>query len=407
MQVNRGYRTELKPNKNQVIGFKKARGAARTAYNWGLERNNNVRLFNQLPHLPIRYESPIDQHRLLNERKRRDWAWMYEVSKCAPQEALRDLGNAFHNFLKRPDHFGWPRFKSKHDDVQSFTLTGAIHIKKDSIQLPTFGEVRLKECGYLPVGHRVQSATVSSRAGRWFISIGVRKRIKVPENCGPVVGVDFGIKHLTALSDGTIIENGHPLGRTERRLERLQRSLSRKQKGSANRWKAKLRLQRLHMRISDARKDGLHKLTTMLTRTKSVVVVEDLAVQNMTKRHSLAKAILDGAPGEMRRQLEYKARWYGSRLVVAPRNFPSTKMCSRCHRVKEEMPLSERIYECERCGLVIDRDLNAAKNLEWWYDHPTVAGSSPETLNACLRQEVAGPQGPVPVVDAGSVWRMS
>lgn len=373
------------------------------AYNWGLERNNNIWYWNQLPQPPLKYESPIDQHRLLNRRKLEDWPWMYEVSKCAPQEALRDLGNAFHNFLRRRDHFRWPRFKSKHDDVQSFTLTGAIHVKGNTVQLPTFGDVRLKECGYLPVGHRVLSAVVSSKAGRWFISIGVRKRIKIPQNTGPIVGVDFGVKHLAVLSDGTVVENARSLKRMGRRLRRLQRSLSRKRKGSSNRLKARLRLQRLHMRISDARKDGLHKLTTTLAKTKSAVVVEDLAVRNMTKRHSLAGAILDGAPGEMRRQLEYKTRWYGSRLVVAPGNFPSTKMCSRCRGVKEGMPLSERVYECEKCGLVMDRDLNAARNLAWWwYDH-AVAGSSPETLSACLRQEVTTPQGVVPVVDAGRV----
>lgn len=397
MQINRGYRTELKPNKTQIVAFSKACGIARVAYNWGLERNNNIYTWNQLPQPQLKYESPIDQHRLLNQRKLKDWSWMYEVSKCAPQEALRDLGNAFHNFVKNPNHFRWPAFKRKHDDAQSFTLTGAIRVKKDSIKLPSFGEVRLKESGYLPAGHHVLSATISRRAGRWFVAIGVRKRIKIPENDGQVVGVDFGIKHLAVLSDGTVVENNRPLRHMERRSKRLQRSIDRKQRGSANRWKALLRSQRLHMRISDVRKDELHKLTTMLARTKSVIVIEDLAVQNMTKNHNVAKAILDGAPGEMRRQLEYKTRWYGSKLIIAPRNFPSTKMCSRCHNVKDEMPLSERVYKCGECGLVIGRDLNAAKNLE------AVAGSSPETLSACLRQEVASPQGLVPVDDAGRV----
>lgn len=397
MQISLGYRTELRPSKTQIASFTKACGIARVAYNWGLERNNNIWLYNQLPHEPIKFELAMDQHRLLNEKKRKDWTWMYEVSKCVPQEALRDLGNAFHNFLKRPDHFGWPKFKSKHANVQSFTLTGTIHVTSGSIQLPTFGDVKLKECGYLPSGRRVLSATVSRRAGRWFISVGMRERIKVPKNVGAIVGVDFNVKN-NVVSDGTVFENIKRPDGVERRLRRLEKAMGRKMKGSNNRWKARLRLQRLNMRIADARKDALHKMTTWLARTKSVVVIEDLAVQNMTKNHRLAGAILNGSPAELRRQLEYKTRWYGSKLVIVPRNFPSTKMCSRCHAVKKEMSLSERVYTCEVCGLVMDRDLNAAKNLEWY---ATVAGSSPETLNAFGRQEVTAYHLAVPAVITG------
>ncbi len=150
----------------------------------------------------------------------------------------------------------------------------------------------------------------------------------------------------------------------------------------------------------DARNDGLHKTAAWLARAKSVVVIEDLAVQNLTKNHRLAGAILNGAPAELGRQLGYKTKWYGSKLVIAPRNFPSTKRCSGCGNVKAEMPLSERVYVCEVCGLVLDRDLNAAKNLEW---HATVAGSPPETLNAFGRQEVAAKSAVPAVITGGSV----
>ncbi|MCL5672699.1 MAG: transposase [Thaumarchaeota archaeon] len=399
MQITRGYRTELDPSKTQVISFKRACGIARFAYNWGLERNNNVWLYNQLPHEPVEYEPAIDQHRLLNEHKQTDWPWMYEVSKCAPQEALRDLGNAFHNFLKRPDHFKWPNFKSKNDGVQSFTLTGAIKIRNDKIQLPSFGEVRLKEHGYLPANKHALYATVTRKAGRWFVSIGMRKRIKVPKNHGGVGGVDFNVRN-NVVSDGTVFENVKNPAAKDRRLRRLQRAIGRKAKGSKNRWKARLASQRFNMRIADARNDGLHKTAAWLARAKSVVVIEDLAVQNLTKNHRLAGAILNGAPAELGRQLGYKTKWYGSKLVIAPRNFPSTKRCSGCGNVKAEMPLSERVYVCEVCGLVLDRDLNAAKNLEW---HATVAGSPPETLNAFGRQEVAAKSAVPAVITGGSV----
>ena len=172
MQIARGFKTELRPTRTQENLFDKACGIARFAYNWGFERSNNIWLFNQLPHEPVKYESPVDQHRIINSRKATDFPWMYEVSKCVPQEALRDLGNAFHNFLARRDRFKWPRFKSRHDARQSFTLKGTIRARSDSERLPTFGWVKLKERGYLPAGSHVLSATVSKKAGRWFVSVG-------------------------------------------------------------------------------------------------------------------------------------------------------------------------------------------------------------------------------------------
>ncbi len=399
-RIVRGFKTELRPTKAQEESFTKAGGIARFAFNWGLERNNNIYLFNQLPHAPVKYESPIDQHKILNRKKQTDWPWMYEVSKCVPQEALRDLGNAFHNFLKRRDHFGWPAFKSKHRDSQSFTLTGAIHVADRAIQLPRLGWVKLKERGYLPARGHALSATVSRKVGRWFVSIGMKRRIKVPKNYGPVIGVDFGVSTLATLSDGMSFQGRRLHGGVRWRLKHAQKDLSRKAKGSNNRRKAVLRLQKLHWRAANRRNDELHKLTTMLAKTKSVVVVENLAVRNMTKNHALAGAILDRAPAEMRRQLEYKTRWYGSRLIVAPRNYPSTKMCSRCHNVKDEMPLSERVYKCCVCGLVIDRDLNAAINLAA-YATASSAG------RACLMQEIASPAGLVPAGEAGRAEWMS
>ncbi len=376
--------------------FRKACGIARFAYNWGLERNNNIWLYNQLPHPPIRYESPADQHKLLNRRKETDWPWMYEVSKCAPQEALRDLGNAFHNFLKNHDHFKWPRFKARYDDEQSFTLTGAIHVSTRSVQLPTFGLVKLKEREYLPTRNHVLYATVSRKAGRWYVSVGARKRFRVEKNAGPVVGVDWGITHLATVSDGTALERSFRLEQLKWMERHAQKALGRKAKGSRNHVKALLRYQKLWYRITNVKVDGLHKFTTMLARTKSVIVIEDLAATNMAKNHNLAGSIYEATPYELKRQLKYKTRWRGSRLVVAPRGFPSTKMCSRCRHVKDAMPLSERVFRCEECGLVIDRDLNASRNLEW-YATASSAGC------ACLMQEVAVPSGTVPAGEAGRV----
>jgi putative transposase len=203
----------------------------------------------------------------------------------------------------------------------------------------------------------------------------VRGDREVPINNGPVVGVDLNIAPLAVVSDGTEFVNPMALGRDERKLKRLQRSLSRKKKGSRNRNRARLRVAKIHNRMANIREDAQHKATTMLAKTKSVIGVEDLAVKNMVKNHKLAKAISDASFGEFRRQLEYKAKWYGSRIVVADKWFPSTKKCCRCGKINE-ISLSQEIYTCD-CGNVMSRHLNAAKNLE------EVAKSSLETLNAC------------------------
>src|SRR5712691_6315763 len=246
--------------------------------------------------------------------------------------------------------------------------------------------------GILPARSHVLCATVSKRAGRWFVSIGVRKkRVRVPENNdGPVAGVDWGIIHPATVSDGTTLEKPR-LERLKWQERHAQKALTRKAKGSKNRLKALLRHQKIWYRITNIRVDRLHKFTTTLARTKSVVVVEDLAASNMARNHSLAGAIYAGAPYEMRRQLEYKAKWYGSRLIVAPRNYPSTKMCSRCGAISDDISLGERTYHCATCGLVVDRDLNAAINLANCYCR--YYGTASSAGRACQMQEVTSPQG--------------
>ena len=186
------------------------------------------------------------------------------------------------------------------------------------------------------------------------------------EPSGPVVGVDRGLNSLAVVSDGTVLENPRVLRRYERKLRHLQRNLSRKQKGSSNRRKAREALARLNMRVANTRLDAIQKFTTMLAKTKPVIVVEDLDVRNMMGNHHLARAIADAAWGEISRQLRYKTRWYGSTLITADMWYPSTKRCSGCGHVKDAMPLGERTFHCEACDLVEDRDLNAARNLAEW-----------------------------------------
>jgi len=303
---------------------------------------------------------------------------MYETSKCAPQEALRDLHRAFQNFyrgLKTGKKIGFPRFKRR-GVRDSFRLTGTIRFYERAIHLPRIGKVRIKEKRKCYYNGKILSVTVRRRANRWFVSVAVEENINEPQpRRGAPVGVDLGVKTLATLSDGTAFTNPRALGRRLRKLRQLSKNLSRKEKGSKNREKAKLKLAKMYLRVFNIRQDTLHKVTTYLAKSHSKVVIEDLLVSGMMKNRKLARVIADVGFYEFRRQLEYKCGWYGSELVIVSRTFPSSKMCSQCGHRKKELSLSEREYHCEQCGFEIDRDLNAALNL--------VAVSLPETENAC------------------------
>jgi len=375
MLINRAYRYELDPNNSQRSSLAQHAGVARFAYNWGLEKRI-VRYKNNQDH--ERFTDAIKQHKLLNSLKKDQFSWMYETSKCAPQEALRDLHRAFQNFyrgLKSGKKIGFPRFKRR-GVKDSFRLYGAISFHKRAIQLPRIGKVRIKEKKKSYCSGRILSATVRRRANRWFISVTVEENIIDPQPVrGAPVGVDLGVKTLAMLSDGTTFANPRALGKRLRKLRQLHRSLSRKEKGSKNRDKAKLRLAKMYLQVFNIRQDTLHKVTTYLAKSHSKIVIEDLLVSGMMKNRRLARVIADVGFYEFRRQLEYKCQWYSSDLIIASRTFPSSKLCSRCGHRKKELSLSEREYSCEQCGLDIDRDLNAALNL--------VAVSLPETENAC------------------------
>jgi putative transposase len=389
MNVLRAYKTELDLNNAQVTACKRHAGAARYAYNWGLRRKQEAYAATGTS------PSAIALHRELNVLKKSELPWMYAVSKCAPQEALRNLDSAFAHFFRRcalkregklKGKVGYPQRKTKKQGLGSFRLTGSIVVLPDAIHLPRLGRLRLKERGYLPVsataGVKVLSVTVSEQSGRWYVSVQVEQEQTVPANTGPVVGVDLGVKALATLSDGTVIPNPKPLKRRLKQLKRLHRAVSRKQKGSKNRKKAVRKLARQYRKVANQRANTLHQVTTRLAKTKSVIVIEDLHVAGMPKNHHLARAIADVGFAEFRRQLTYKAAWYGSRAVVVSRWEPSSKTCSGCGWVDNDLELSDRVFVCRNptrsdCGVVLDRDLNAAINLR------TLAGSSPERQNAC------------------------
>jgi putative transposase len=379
--VVRGYKTELDLTHAQRTACLKHAGCARFAYNWGLARK--IATYKDGKKAP----SAIDLHKELNALKPTSYPWMYEVSKCAMQEALRNLDTAYANFFrkaklkkqgKNKGKLGFPRFKQRSKAIGSFRLTGSIKVFSRAVQLPRIGTVRLHEQGYLPTGVKVLSATVSEQAGRWFVSVQVQEEQEHPvSTAATAIGVDLGIKTLATLSDGTTFANPRALKQAQKKLRRLERVKSRRKKGSQNRAKARQALAKAHARIAHIRHDASHKLTSYLVKNHNLIAIEDLHVAGMLKNHRLAQAVSDSNFGEIRRQLAYKAQWYGVKIVTIDRFYPSSKTCSACGYVKLELKLSERTFICEVCGNVLDRDVNAAINIV------TVAGSSLDTQNAC------------------------
>jgi putative transposase len=350
--IQRAYRTELDPNNMQRTLLLKHAGCARFAYNWGLGLVKNGEKPNA-----------IALHRTLNALKATDYPWMYDCSKCAAQEALRDLQKAFVNFFAKRAKF--PVFKKKSDGIGSFRLTGTIKVEEGKIQLPRLGWLRLKERGYIPQDAHILSATVSEQAGRWFVSVLVKEEIAEQELVDDVLGIDLGIKALATCSDGTTYENPKALAKHEEHLKRLQRKLSRQQKTSNGRKATKTKIARVWAKIKNVRKDGIQKATTDIVKTKrcQVVALEDLNVSGMTKNHCLAKSVSDASMRQFRTTLEYKQAWAGGEVRLVDRWFPSSKTCSDCGVVKDKLSLSERVFVCEDCGSVMDRDLNAAINI--------------------------------------------
>jgi putative transposase len=414
MWVMQAFRFELDPSCTARRSLAQHVGAARFAYNWG--RSRCLQALSQGLPLP----SAAQLHREWNRWKREHAPWWVEVSKCAPQEALRDLEQAFRNW--REGRAGLPlckRKKALEDNKARFT--GAIRVFPRHVQLPRIGKVRTKEptdklLSLLAEKRaRILSATVAREADRWYVMLTcLVERPDPPLRQGEPVGVDLGLCSLLVRSDGAQVEAPGPLERALRLLRRRSRQLSRKEKGSRNYARAALQLARLHRRVRNIRRDVLHKATTELAKTKPAIVVEDLSPRALM-RTWLARSLGDAAWGTFRRMLEYKARWYGAQVIVAPRGFPSTRRCSGCGAVGPRLPLSCRVFRCAACGLVLGRDLNAALNLQSYglavLSGPT--GSSPgsdacgdpsgggtasrrSTSHGSRKQEVAGHPGRLP-----------
>lgn len=421
--VLRAYRFALDPNREQLVKLAQHAGAARWAFNYALAAKMaaHQRWREQVDQLvqagvpeeqarkqvPLKIPNKPVVQKALNavkgdDRKGIDGVcpWYHTVSTYAFQSAFADADTAWSNWVaslrgeRAGRRVGYPRFKKKgrcrdsfriHHDVKKPTIRPEGYRR---LQVPRLGLLRLHGTAKplvraLARGAVVQSVTISRGGHRWYAAVLVKQPARPVEptrrqRAAGTVGVDLGVHHLAALSDGTTVDNPRPLTRALRRLAKAQRALARTQKGSARRRKAAARVGRLHHQIAERRAGYLHQLTKRLATSWACVAIEDLHVVGLTRsargtlaspgrnvraKAALNRAILDAAFGEVRRQLTYKTTWYGSRLVVCDRFAPTSKTCSACGAVKTKLSLDERVYRCDHCGLVLDRDVNAARNI--------------------------------------------
>ena len=367
--IQLAHKIELDPTVAQRVYFARAAGTARFAYNWALAEWQRQYKAGEKP-------SEAALRRQLNACKGAAFPWMQDVTKCAPQQAIKNLGAAFKRFFKGLGKYPKRHKKGRQDSFRADNgpvnkQSHAVEVDGMVVTLPRIGRVRMKEA--LRFEGRILSVVVSRIADRWFASFSVEIEHTVPNRENQAaVGVDLGLKQLATLSDGTVFENPKALRRNLTKLKRLQRSLSRKVKGSSNRGKARMKVAKLHYRIKCIRQDALHKLTSFLVNTFTLIGIEDLNVSGMMKNRKLARAVADVGMHEFKRQLAYKAQLNGVRIVMADRWFPSSKTCSECGWLKPTLELSEREWICQECGCVHDRDVNAARNLKMMAESSSV-----------------------------------
>ena len=355
----KAYKYRIYPNKEQEIYLQKTFGCTRFIYNQMLA--DRIKSYNKNKDLDIKkikYTTPAQY--------KKEFEWLKEVDSLALANAQMNLDKAYKNFF-RDKSIGFPKFKSKKNNNKSYTTNnqnGTIYIENNKIKLPKLKSM-IKIKLHRKFTGTIRSCTISQKpSGKYFISILVDTENKLLPKNNNKVGIDLGIKEFAITSDGEFFNNPKWLRKSEKRLKKLQKDLSRKKKGSNNRNKARLKVAKLHEKITNQRKDFLHKLSHYIINENQVIVIEDLKVSNMLKNHKLAQSINEVSWFEFRRQLEYKSKWYGRELIIAPSNYASSQLCSHCgNKSSQTKDLSCRTYKCPVCGMIMDRDLNASKNL--------------------------------------------
>lgn len=359
MKQKRAYRYRCYPTAEQQHILARTFGCTRYVYNWGLRLRTDAYYQRQ-----ERLYYSDTSAAFTDMRRQPETAWLSEVAYIPCQQALRHLDKAFRNFFD--GRAKYPNFKKKRGPQAAEYTTSAFKWDGTSLILAKMTKVLpIRWSRPLPQEAKPTTITVTKdTAGRYFVSFLVEEDIAPLPVSPKTVGIDLGLHDVVTLSTGEKVGNEKFFTKDEKRLATLQRRHARKQKRSKNQEKARLKVARIHARIADRRRDFLHKLTTRLIHENQVLCVESLSVKNMVKNHHLAKAIEDVAWGELVRQLQYKAVWYGRSVVAIDKWYPSSKRCSNCGHILETLSLSTREWTCPECGVTHDRDVNAAVNVK-------------------------------------------
>jgi putative transposase len=358
MKQKKAYKYRFYPGDQQKRTLAQTFGCCRYVYNWALRQRTDA-YYQQGERLY--YEGTAQ--RLVTLKKQEETIWLNEVSSVPLQQALRHLDKAFRHFFEGRAEY--PTFKKKRNQQSATYASNAFTLDGRVLTLAKMDtSLDIVWHRSLPDGCKPSSVTVTKdEADRYFVSILVEEDIKPLEVIPQMVGLDLGLKSMVITSDGHTYGNPKFAARDEKKLAKAQRRHAKKKKGSKNRNKARLKVARIHKKIADRRRDYQHKLSTQTIRENQIVCVESLQVKNMVKNHRLAKAISDVGWSEFVRQLEYKAAWYGRTVVKIDKWYPSSKRCFDCGHILDSLSLDVRSWSCPACGVVHDRDINAAKNI--------------------------------------------